>query len=321
MRKVTIIIPAYNAEMYIEQCARSVLNQTLKEIEIIFIDDGSTDKTGAILDRLVHEKENAIVIHQNNLGLYKSREIGLSLATGEYIGWVDADDYVEQNMFELLYNTAIDNNSELVICNYTCFPKNNSKKGKWFREYGGIVNVDFIEQNSQVWNKIVKHELLERLNTGALFESCFDEIYIRVLMEAKNPVTINKGLYHYRIGNETMSSSYKNVNHYREFVEASRKLRLLMYPIIKDEYWKDYFDYRVAYYLLMTMIVAANASDKKAYYYNRKELLSIKPSYKKNQHFWKNLIRKYGKLKAIIIGDIIPIKYEIVHLFCKVEFR
>ena len=92
MPKITVIVPAYNAEPFIEQCADSILNQTLKDIEIIFINDGSTDRTGEIIAGLIEDYPNARVIHQENKGLYKTREIGLSLAAGDYIGWVDADD-------------------------------------------------------------------------------------------------------------------------------------------------------------------------------------------------------------------------------------
>ena len=106
MPKVTVIVPAYNAEPYIEQCADSILHQTLNDMEIIFIDDGSTDGTGEIIDTLVKGRSNVRVIHQQNKGLYKTREIGLAFATGDYVGWVDADDYVERNMFEILFNAA-----------------------------------------------------------------------------------------------------------------------------------------------------------------------------------------------------------------------
>ena len=85
MKKVSVIIPAYNAEPYIEQCVNSVLYQTLEDIEIIFINDGSTDRTGEVLEQLVAGHPNARVIHQENKGLYRTREIGLSLATGDYV--------------------------------------------------------------------------------------------------------------------------------------------------------------------------------------------------------------------------------------------
>lgn len=321
MPKVTVIIPAYNAEPYIEQCAYSVLNQTLSDIEILFIDDGSTDKTGLILDKLVESYPYARVLHQENKGLYKTREIGLSLATGDFIGWIDADDYAELNMYEVLYEAAIENNSELVICDYNWFPKKITTKEKWFREYSGKIDTRFIERNSQPWNKIVKRELMVRLGVGSLFVSCFDEIYIRLLMEAKNPITIVQPLYNYRVGAGTMSSSYTNVAHYRRFVSASKELRKVMQPIVQDDYWKDYFDYRVSYYLLMTMVVAANSSNKEAYEQNREELVAMTPKYNKNRHFWKILTENYGALKASVIGGVIPLNYPVAYLACKVGIK
>lgn len=321
MPKVTIIIPAYNAEPYIEQCAMSVLNQTLKDIEIIFIDDGSTDRTSEILDKLTKGHNNTRVIHQENKGLYRAREIGLSLATGDYIGWIDADDYAEMNMFEVLYNAAIEHDSELVICDYNWFSEKIATKEKWFREYKGTVDTTFVERNSQPWNKIVKRELMERLGVGPLFIPCFDEIYIWILMAAKNPVTVSQPLYNYRVGGGTMSSSYTNVAHYRKFVVASEELRNVMKPVVKDAYWRDYFDYRVAYYLLMTMVVAANSGDKEAYEQNRRELLAMKPKYNKNQHYWKILQRNFGSFKSVVIGGVIPMSFTIAYLACKVGIR
>ena len=321
MPKVSVIIPAYNAEPFIEQCAYSVLHQTLKDIEVIFIDDGSTDKTGSILDYLTKDFSNARVIHQENKGLYKTREIGLSLAVGDFIGWIDADDYVELNMFEMLYNTAIEYDSELVICDYTWFPEKIATKEKWFRVYKGKLDTAFVERNSQPWNKIVKRELMERLNVGSLFVPCFDEIYIRILLEAKNPVTVNQVLYNYRVGSGTMSSSYTNVAHYRRFVTASKELRRVMQPVVKNSYWKDYFDYRVAYYLLATMVVSANSGDREAYENNRRELFNMKPKYSKNQHYWGILIKNYGILKAAVIGGVIPMGYRIAYIACKVGIR
>ena len=321
MPKVSIIIPAYNAEKYIEECANAVLNQTLADIEVIFIDDGSKDKTGIILDELTKDIGYAKVIHQENKGLYKTREIGLSLASGDYIGWIDADDYPELNMFEVLYKAALEHNSELVICDYSWFPEKIATKEKWFREYKGKVDVSFVERNSQPWNKIVKRDLLLRLNIGSRFVKCFDEIYIQILMEAKNPVTIHDSLYNYRVGNGTMSSSYTNVNHYRRFVIASRELQNVMNDVMFDSYWRDYFNYRVIYYLLMTMIVAANSKDKASYKINHDELMAIKPAFTNNQHFWPILKENYGSLKAFAIGRLIPISYSIANLVCRIGLK
>jgi len=321
MPKVSVIIPVYNAEAYIEQCVNSVLNQTLKDIEIIIINDGSTDKTPTIVNRLIEGYSNASLYNQENKGLYKTREIGLKMASGEYVGWVDADDYVEPEMFEVLYEAAVENDSELVLCDYKWFPEKISTKEKWYRPYTGKVDTSFIERNSQPWNKIVKRDLMERLNVGAYFVPCFDEIYIRLLMEAKNPVSVDRELYDYRVGGGTMSSSYTNVTHYRRFVDASLELRKHMKPIVNDTYWSDYFDYRVIYYLLMTMVVAANSGDKKAYIYNRNELKAMRPKYLTNQHYWRILKENFGTIKAIVIGRVVPMGYGIAHLACKVGIR
>ena len=321
MPNLTIIIPAYNVEPYIEQCALSVLHQTLQDIEIIFINDGSTDQTGLLLDKLVIGYPFARVIHQQNQGLYKTREKGLCLAKGEYIGWVDADDFVEPDMFKVMYNAAVAHNSELVICDYSWCPKQPSIKEKWFRNYKDKVDVTFVERNSQCWNKIVKKELLDRLDIASHFESCFDEIYIRVLMEAKRPVTINKLLYHYRVHDSTMSTSYTNVAHYKEFIKASKALQMLMAPLYQDAYWKAYFEYRVIYYTLVTMLVAANAGDQEAYELQRQELFSIQPEYSKNRHYWKILRENFGFLNAGVVGGIIPLSFKLAHLACRLGLK
>lgn len=319
---ISVIVPVYKVEKYLRQCLDSIVNQTYRDIEVLLIDDGSPDQCGAICDEYAKTDPRIRVIHnKTNQGLFRSREIGLSFATGDYIGWVDADDYVKPQMFEALYNAAVENDSELVICDYAWFPRKVATKSKWFREYKGAVDTTFVEQNSQVWNKLVKHELLERLEIGKHFVSCFDEIYIRVLMEAKNPVTIKLPLYNYRVGTGTLSSSYKDVAHYRAFVEASKELREVMTPVIHDTYWKDYFDYRVVYYLLMTMVVAANSGDKESYEKNQEELNRIEPKYNKNQHFWKILNINCGKIKALVIGRVIPINYKYARIASTAFFR
>lgn len=321
MPKVSIIVPVYNSEHFIEQCIRSILAQTLQDIEIIIINDGCTDKTPEIIKKLIKDHTNATMYEQENKGLYQTRKRGLSLATGDYIGWVDADDFVEPDMYEVLYSTAIENNSELVLCDYKFFPEKFKIKEKWFRPYQGTINTTFVERNSQPWNKIVKRELLERLNVGAYFETCFDEIYIQVLMQAKNPISVEKELYYYRVSNGTMSSSFTNVAHYRQYVIASKNLKNIMKPLLNESYWKDYFDYRIIYYLLITMIVAANSGDRNEYNQNRMELLAIDPEYASNQHFWKILRENYGKLKAAVIGRVVPIGYWFAYLACKVGIR
>lgn len=317
MPKVTVIVPAYNAEPYIEQCAKSLLAQTLDDIELIFINDGSTDKTPQIIEKLIQGYDNAHLFNQENKGLYKTREIGLSKATGEYVGWCDADDFVEPQMYEKLYQAALDHGSEMAYCDYSWFPEKIKTKEKWFREYHGKVDVNFVERNSQPWNKIVKRDLLERLDIGKHFVSCFDEIYIEVLLTAKNPVAVEEKLYNYRVSSTSMSVSYTNVPHYVRFIRASEELEKVVQPIVRDsKYWQDYFEYRIIYYTLMTMVVAANAGDRKVY---EKCRLRIK-QFSFNQHLKPIMDYNFGGLKSFILRDFINKNYSLARAFCKVGF-
>ena len=112
--KVSVIVPIYGVEKYIHQCIDSILNQTLEDIEILLIDDGSKDNCPAIIDEYAKQDSRIKAIHQENGGYGKAVNNGLSKATGEYIAIVEPDDFIEQNMFEVLYDDAKQNDVDVV---------------------------------------------------------------------------------------------------------------------------------------------------------------------------------------------------------------
>lgn len=114
--KISVIIPAYNVEPWIEACLESVCNQTYRDLEIIVIDDGSTDKTGAIIDSYANKDRRIVVTHQENSGLVAVRELGIKIASGQYIGFVDGDDTVEPDMYERLLTNAISYQADISHC-------------------------------------------------------------------------------------------------------------------------------------------------------------------------------------------------------------
>lgn len=116
--KVSIIVPTYNVEEYLDRAVESMLKQTLKEIEIILVDDGSPDGCGAMCDAYAEKYPNISVVHKKNGGLSSARNAGMKVACGEYIGFVDPDDYIAPEMFEKLYNSAVLNNADFVGCGY-----------------------------------------------------------------------------------------------------------------------------------------------------------------------------------------------------------
>lgn len=116
--KISVIVPVYNVEKYIEECISSIMRQTFDNLEIILVDDGSTDNSGKICDELAKKDLRINVIHQSNQGLSAARNTGLKHAMGDYISFIDSDDYIHIDMLNKLYEAIINSDSDLAICNY-----------------------------------------------------------------------------------------------------------------------------------------------------------------------------------------------------------
>ncbi len=118
MIKVSIIVPVYNIAEYLPKCVDSILNQSLMEIEIILVDDGSTDESGEICDRYESQDDRVRVIHKENEGLAEARNAGIAKAAGAYLGFVDGDDYIKPEMFEILYRACEEKGTKMAACDY-----------------------------------------------------------------------------------------------------------------------------------------------------------------------------------------------------------
>jgi glycosyltransferase involved in cell wall biosynthesis len=218
MPKVSIIIPTYNVEKYLRECMDSVVNQTLQDIEIICVDDGAKDNSGKILDEYAQKDKRIKVIHKANGGYGKAMNVGLDNATGEYIGIVEPDDFVELNMYETLYNTAKEHDVDFVKGNYYGYFENNNKNDlKVTFDKKNVYNViikplEHIETfrgGACIWSALYNHKFLTEkkirfLETpGASFQDT--SFWIRVLFEAKKALYIKDAHYHYRMDNPTSS--------------------------------------------------------------------------------------------------------------------
>ncbi|MBS5789928.1 glycosyltransferase [Fusobacterium sp.] len=127
--KVSIVVPIYNVEKYLDRCLQSILNQTLKEIEIILVDDGSPDNCPKMCDEYAKKDNRIKVIHKENQGLGFARNSGMKIATGEYIAFVDSDDFIEKNMFEYMYKVSIENKVDMCMAgHYKYDTKNNTRQ-------------------------------------------------------------------------------------------------------------------------------------------------------------------------------------------------
>ena len=167
--KVTVIIPIYNLEKYLKKCVESLLSQTLKEIEFIFIDDGSNDKSLELLKDLVKKDDRVKIISKNNSGVSASRNLAIDLANGEYIGFVDGDDTIDKDMFKKMYFSAKQENSEMVICNFKLIKNDKVEYNEYLKRYSCCnLKKFFVEdillklKNGYIWNKLYNKEIIQR---------------------------------------------------------------------------------------------------------------------------------------------------------------
>lgn len=214
---ISVVIPVYNVESYLEECLNSVVGQTYSNLQIILIDDGSTDTSGSICDKYASQDSRITVVHQKNQGAGAAKNTGLEAVTGEYLSIIDSDDYLEQNYYKIMLSAITETNADTVQCLFR-----NQFKNKSFNH-----NYNFPSSHNRVltpqeylfemlydwkyavfWNKLFKTELLgnARFPVGRKID---DEFFTyKLICNSKKIVNINNVLYNYRMrGTSVMTSS------------------------------------------------------------------------------------------------------------------
>ena len=137
--KISVIVPVYNVEQYLERCVDSIINQTYKNLEIILVNDGSTDNSGKLCDELAKRDDRIRVIHKENGGLSDARNTGIEEAEADLIGFIDSDDYIDENMYELLIDNLRETNADLSMCGHYDVYNNVSEAQVTERKHGRLV--------------------------------------------------------------------------------------------------------------------------------------------------------------------------------------
>lgn len=271
---VSIIVPIYNIEKYIEECLKSIISQTYKDIEIILIDDGSTDESGKICDWYAKKNKRVKVIHKQNEGLVRARKKGLQEAKGDLIAYVDGDDWIEPNMISRLYQVMIENDVDIAMCgrfedtgdthrvvNHGIPEGKYDKHDLLEKVYPNmIVNGAFFEWGMfpGVWDKLWKREALyeyqmavdERLAMGEDAACTYP-----ALLNANSIYVLHECLYHYR---QTATSMVKQ----NSDIELQRKRFNILYNSVKNslEKYKNIYDLREQWleYILFLMVPRAD---------------------------------------------------------------
>lgn len=197
--KVSVIVPVYNVELYIEKCLKSLVKQTLKEIEIIIVNDGSTDNSDKIISKYAKKYSNIIYIKKENGGVSEARNLGLQKATGEYIGFLDSDDWIEEDMYEKMYEKAKSENFDMVACDTEAiFPDKKMYISSNIKEDNVSNKELMIDAYAVIWNKIYKKELIQGLKFKKNMNFCEDvEFLYMVYSRVKSIGVIKEPLHNY----------------------------------------------------------------------------------------------------------------------------
>ena len=343
MPKVSIIMPTYNVEKYFRKCLESVVNQTLEDIEIIPVDDGSPDNCGKIMDEYALKDHRIKPIHKENGGYGSAVNIGIEKATGEYISILETDDFAEKNAYELLYNCAKKNDADVVKCgfyNYNSFraiksSKDNSKLILDAPEFTFNIKEypEFITYHSSVWAATYKKEFIKDIKF--IEEGYYQDFpfNIEVLSKAKKIAILKEHLIHYRVeqgqGSSVMIKDKKllqfpiNVNIAKEILKKYDLLEYLKEYFYYHSFWGCYdfykkidIKYKLEYIKLMKVIFEDLKYDKNFNYtYFSKNEKKIVDDFINKSLLYFYLSIYYKRLKLFFIEKQEVEIYEVIKIF------
>ena len=302
---ISIIIPAYNIENYIVRCLDSLLNQTYKNLEVIVVDDGSSDNTGKIIDDYASKYENIKVIHKKNAGVSAARNSGIDVANGDYIGFVDGDDTVDKEMFEVLIDNAIKYDADISHCGYKMvFPS----RIDYYYNTGELIEQDnelglkdlVLGQRVEpgLVNKLYKRDLFTtvRMNENIkINEDLLANYYL--FKQSSKSVFYDKCMYSYIVRKGSAATSKININKIVDPVKVRREML--------EDTRKESNLYNLMYerYILALVSICRNVKIRK----NKKYKFYINDAKKKLKYEINNIRKNKAiskKTKVMVIGNL-----------------
>lgn len=257
--KVSVIIPVYNTYDYLVKCIDSVLAQTLKEIEIIVVNDGSTDNSLKILNQYV-ATNSIILIDKNNEGQGVARNRALDICRGKYISFVDSDDYIENDMLEKMYKKAENNKLDITICNYKVVDeKSNEINNNISYDNSEIINSNecmkrFLTNNTVEgfsWNKLFASELFKKNNIRYPTNMKYEDIpAVFNLIFISNRIGFVNEKFYYYVQRSQSTTNQLNLKNNEDFVMSMK----MVHDILKNNMISDIFRYEYQYYYIKKMM-------------------------------------------------------------------
>ena len=270
--KISIIIPVYNVEKYLHQCLNSVINQTYKNLEIICINDGSKDNSSIILNEYLQKDNRIVIVNQKNSGVSSARNKGIRLSTGDFISFIDSDDYLDLNVYEKCVQRIIRDNSDIII-----FEK---KKRKKFFDYLSINDSFSMIEGKQIvtyfalWNKIFKRKLINENNLFFKEDIDYgeDDLFRIMSFSLAKRISVLTGVsYHYRIRKDSVSHSIEKETMITEHI---KRIKYLIAFFLEHKFYAQY-DYLLYFGLSSTVPVLRKMENKTKTKNYSKEILKI----------------------------------------------
>lgn len=301
MPTISVIVPVYKVEKYLDKCVASILNQTHTDIEVILVDDGSPDNCGVMCDEWASKDTRIHVIHKENGGISSARNRGLDEAKGEFISFIDSDDYVETNMLEVLYKGLIDNDADVSVCGvYNVYDSFMRPQTEGIKEFicDGVTAyrklLEGVEIPAALWNKLYKRETIGglRFPLGKIYEDAF--FFADFMPRVKKVWVTTKPLYYYIHRNKSLMTEPFNM-------KALDAIDAYLYnmKIIEDKYphLKEQGEFRLywAYFSVLDRMLL------KKKYKKIPEYGAVVDVLKKN---WLSILRNRYFTKGRKIGEI-----------------
>ena len=284
MEKISVIVPVFKTEKYLNRCIKSIVNQTYKNLEIILVDDGSTDNCPKICDDWSNKDDRIVVIHKKNGGVSSARNIGINHSNGKYISFVDSDDYIDQDMLSKLVNCLKEKKSDISICNY--YPNTFDffeldKKIKIDVFYNMLFDKKYYR--GYLWNKLYRSDIIK--NNQLFFDDniciCEDLLFnCKYALHCCNASVVNEKLYYYNDDsdsalNSPLTEKYLTVlDAYDKIFEISHNMNCDL-NIVKISYFKVITDIIYRNHISKSNLLIEDINKKKNKLYksiNKKQL-------------------------------------------------
>jgi len=275
---ISIIVPVYNVEKYLRKCIDSIINQTYENIDIILIDDGSTDSSSEICNEYSKKDKRIKVIHKENRGVSSARNEGIKHARGEWITFIDSDDWIEKNFCEILLKKVLETKSDVALCGYNRI--NNKKTEKINAKNRELIfncNEYLIKSlNPQTGfgfchMKLIKKEILKGIYFNENIVVGEDALFnVMISQNIKKAIFVEQALYNYRINNQSVVRKYDE-NYANKYLLAMNEIKKYLFEKYKDdEIQQNYYNFVAFHILLIAVNYCFHPQNKN---YNRKQIL------------------------------------------------